>query len=121
MGGQTFGRMPVGVSVAGQVDRFRHAGQRRDILDNEAARLVSWARSFGFVGHAKAHLNFLARLKTLASTQGPVLLLAEAGLETLPSLKALGAHSGAAPSMVLIDLAGEDLPTRARSILFGSN
>ncbi|MDF1749189.1 MAG: phosphoenolpyruvate hydrolase family protein [Alphaproteobacteria bacterium] len=121
VGGSTFERMPLEVSVADQVDRFRHAGQRRDILDNEAARLVSWARSFGFVGHAKAHLNFLARLKTLALTQGPVLLLAEAGLETLPSLKALGSHSGAAPSMVLIDLAGEDLPTRARSILFGSN
>ncbi|HAJ20760.1 MAG TPA: hypothetical protein DCL95_11990, partial [Rhodospirillaceae bacterium] len=85
------------------------------------ARLVAWGRPFGFVGHAKAHLTFLSRLKALSSAQGSVLLLAEPGLQTLPCLKALGAANGAVPSMVQIDVAGEDFPTRARSILFGSN
>ncbi len=121
VGGSTFERMPLEVSVADQVDRFRHAGQRRDVLDDEGARLVAWGRPYGFVGHAKAHLNFLSRLKALSSAQGSVLLLAEPGLQTLSCLKALGSANGAVPSMVQIDVAGEDFPTRARSILFGSN
>jgi predicted TIM-barrel enzyme len=121
VGGSTFERMPLEASVADQVDRFRHAGQRRDVLDDDGARLVSWGQGFGFVGRAKAHLSFLARLKALSSAHGAVLLLAEPGLETLPCLKALGSARGAVPSMIQIDVGGEDFPTRARSILFGSN
>ncbi len=121
VGGSTFDRMPLEVSVADQVDAFRQASKRRAALDNESAGLVSWSQRFGFVGRSKAHLDFLRRLRTMAGASDAVLLLAEPGLGPMPVLQALSglADPARAQGMLHVDVAGEDFPARARSILFG--
>ena len=125
VGGSTFERMPLEDSVADQIDRFRHASKRRAALDSDSARLVGWSRRFGFVGRSAAQLAFLRRLRSLAVAADPILLLAESGLATAPSLKALGSWRGrgarpvSSGGVVHIDVAGEDFPARVRSLLFG--
>lgn len=121
VGGSTIERMPLEDSVADQIDRFRQASRRRAALDGESNRLVAWARRFGFVGRSKAQLDFLRRLRALAATPDPVLVLAESGSPSLPVLKALGSRAGKDGSrvMVQVDVAGEDFPARARGFLFG--
>ena len=121
VGGSTIERMPLEDSVADQIDRFRQASRRRAALDNESAGLVAWSRRFGFVGRSKPHLDFLRRLRALAATPDPVLVLAEKGIAILPVLKALGSQAGkkAGNALVQVDVAGEDFPARARGILFG--
>ncbi len=125
VGGSTFERMPLEASVADQIDRFRQAGRSQASLDKESARLVTWARPFGFVGRSDAQLAFLRRLKSLAESSAPVLLLAEAGMASEPALLALASHGGAAgrqeltQSLIQVDVGGEDFPARARSVIFG--
>ena len=121
VGGSTFERMPLEASVADQIDRFRRASRRGAALDAESARLVGWSRRYGFAGRAPAQLDFLRRLKAVASTAEPVLVLAEKGLDTGPALRALLGEPGPERSSAIleIDLAGEDFPARARSLLFG--
>ncbi|NIA69427.1 hypothetical protein HBA54_12575 [Pelagibius litoralis] len=121
VGGSTFERMPLEDSVADQIDRFRHASQRRAALDRASARLVVWSRRFGFVGRSNAHLAFLRRLRSMAGAAEPVLLLAEKGLVQTPTLNALcGLKNRERWKDVLhVDLAGEDFPARARNLLFG--
>jgi len=121
VGGSTFERMPLEVSVADQIERFRHASQRSDELGDESARLAAWAQPFGFVGRSEAHLAFLRRLHSLAAGTNAILVLAEKGIATMPVVAALSSrgrkHRSAA--IVQVDVAGEDFPTRARSLLFG--
>ncbi len=121
VGGSTIDRMPLEVSVADQIDRFRQASRRSADLDSESTRLVAWARRFGLVGRSAPQLAFLRRLRALAAGSDPVLILAEQGLGTLPTLKALGSQRTrtGSPSLLQIDVAGEDFPARARSLLFG--
>lgn len=125
VGGSTFERMPLEVSVADQIDRFRHASRRTAALDRESARLVAWSRGYGFVGRSKSHLGFLRRLRALATARDPVLLLAESGLGTTATLKALAGPShrsgnpATLPAILEVDVAAEDFPARARGMLFG--
>lgn len=121
VGGSTIERIPLENSVADQIHRFRQASRRGAALDAAGARLVAWSGQFGFVGRSEAQLEFLRRLKALASARDPVLLLAEKGISPRPALEALGyarAPAGTAAT-VHIDFAGEDLPTHARNRLFG--
>lgn len=121
VGGSTFERMPLEDSVADQIDRFRHASQRRAALDRESARLVAWSRRFGFVGRSGRHLGFLRKLRSLAGAADPVLLLAEKGLAERPALNALSNQKDRAAwqDILHIDVAGEDFPARAGALLFG--
>ena len=121
VGGSTFERMPLEVSVADQIERFRHASRRGDILGGESARLAAWARAFGLIGRSEAHLAFLRRLRTLATGTHPVLVLAEEGIPTMPAVAALGSRGRrqSRAAIVQVDVAGEDFPARARSLLFG--
>ncbi len=121
VGGSTFERMPLEDSVADQIDRFRHASQRRAALDRESARLVAWSRRFGFVGRSGRHLAFLRKLRSLAGATDPVLLLAEKGLSERPALNALSNRRDRAAwqDILHIDVAGEDFPARAGTLLFG--
>ena len=121
VGGSTFERMPLEDSVADQIDRFRHASQRRAALDRESARLVAWSRRFGFVGRSGRHLGFLRQLRSLAGAADPVLLLAEKGLAEGPALNALSNRRDRAAwqDILHIDVAGEDFPARAGALLFG--
>ena len=121
VGGSTFERMPLEVSLADQIDQFRQASKRGAELDSEDTQLVTWARQFGFAGRSKPHIAFLRRLRSLAQAPDPILVMAEKGIGTTPVLKALHGHAGpdAAQTTVHIDVAGEDFPARARRILFG--
>ncbi|MCP4329475.1 MAG: hypothetical protein GY791_13685 [Alphaproteobacteria bacterium] len=121
VGGSTIERIPLEVSVADQIDRFRHASKHGAELDSDDSGLVAWARQFGLVGTSRPHLAFLRRLRALASASEPVLLLAERGIGAMPALKALSAPKGQAraSAIVTVDVAGEDRPVRARNILFG--
>lgn len=121
VGGSTIERIPLESSVADQIHRFRLASKRGAALDAASARLAAWSGQFGFVGRSKAQLEFLRRLKVLASARDPVLLLAETGISPRPALGALGyaRAPGGTTATVHIDIAGEDLPTHARNRLFG--
>ena len=121
VGGSTFERMPLEVSVADQIGRFRQAGKRGAALDEEGARLVAWSRAFGFLGRSKAQLAFLQRLRALRAGTGTVLVLAERGIDTLPVLKALSGRDGDErfETLVQLDAAEEEIPARVRSLLFG--
>ena len=126
VGGSTFERLPLETSVADQIDRFRQAGRSQASLDKESARLVAWARPFGFVGRSDAQLAFLRRLKSLAGSSAPVLLLGEPGMLTEPALLALASPGGGAADrkqltqgLIQVDVGGEDFPARARSVIFG--
>ena len=123
VGGSTFERMPLEVSVADQIDRFRQASIKGAALDDRDQRLAAWGRGFGFHGHAPALLRYLDRLKSMADLDRPVLLLAEKGSPTKPSLTALAGKQGPGKSargpVVTIDLGGEEFPGRARNLLFG--
>ena len=121
VGGSTFERMPLEVSVADQIDRFRQASKRSAALDKESARLVAWSRRFGFTGRSKPQVAFLRRLRSLAAARHGLLVLAEPGIDTMPVLTALGSRRGrdGPHAIVQIDVAGEDYPARARSLLFG--
>jgi len=123
VGGSTFERMPLEISVADQIDRFRQASSTGAALDEKENRLTAWGRGFGFHGHSPALLRYLERLRSLAELDRPILLLAEKGSPTIPSLNALAGKPmsrkpGQTP-VVTIDLAGEEFPGRARSLLFG--
>ncbi len=121
VGGSTFERMPLEVSVSEQIDAFRKAGGRRAPLDPESSRLAAWGRRQGFVGRSKALLKFLARLSALAKTRHPLLLILEQGIDPVAILDALQAGEARRGryTLVTVDLAGEDFPTRARRLLFG--
>lgn len=123
VGGSTFERMPLEVSVAEQIDAFRRAGGRRAPLDPESSRLVAWGRRQGFVGRSKALLAFLGRLNALAKAEAPLLLLSEPGLDPWPALDALRAAGGRnrKGAVATLDIAGEDFPARARRLLFGQS
>lgn len=118
VGGSTFERMPLEISVADQIDRFRQASSTGAALDDKDNRLSAWGGGFGFQGRSPALLGYLDRLKTLADLDRPVLLLAEKGSPTKPSLTALAGKNKNGP-VVTIDLAGEEFPGRARNLLFG--
>ena len=120
VGGSTIERMPLEVSVADQIDRFRHAGRQVEALNRENAALVAWGRQFGFAGRSNVQLTFLAELKGFASTRGPVLLLGERGLDPVRCLNALASTRSARPAIYQVDVAGEDFPARARTLLFGN-
>jgi len=121
VGGSTIERLPLEVSVSDQVDRFRQVSRRRAALDSESERLLKWAGKFGFAGRAKSQLAFLRRLRALAGSSDPVLLVVEPGLSPAPVLRALNDLRGPdnGQNVVHIDVAGEDFPTRARNLLFG--
>lgn len=123
VGGSTFERMPLEVSVADQIDRFRQASSKGAALDDNDNRLAAWGRGFGLNGRSPGQLKYLETLKVLADTNRAVLLLAERGSPTKPSLTALAGKPSArklAPDpVVTIDLAGEEFPGRARNLLFG--
>ena len=121
VGGSTFERMPLEVSLADQIDQFRQASKRGAGLDSEDTQLVTWARQCGFAGRSKPHIAFLRRLRALGRGRDPILVMAERGIGTAPVLKALSGHAGpeAAQAAVHIDVGGEDFPARARRILFG--
>jgi len=121
VGGSTIERIPLEVSVADQIDRFRQASRRSAELGAADLRLISWARPFGFVGRSRAQLDFLRRLEVLAGAPNPVLLLAERGTDPMPALKALcdPKRRSRQPTIFSVDVVGEESPARARSILFG--
>ncbi|HSH42058.1 MAG TPA: phosphoenolpyruvate hydrolase family protein [Arenicellales bacterium] len=121
VGGSTIERIPLESSVADQIHRFRQASRRGAALDSASARLVSWARQFGFVGRSEAQLGFLRRLKALAAGHNPVLLLAEQGTSPRAALRALEVNGkpGDSSGCVQIDIAGEELPDHGRNRLFG--
>ena len=119
VGGSTIERMPLEVSVAEQINRFRAAHRDSLALDRPDAELVRWAAGFGFVGEAQAQLAFLRRLKTLSAGRETVAILAEPGTPTMRTVAALAGSQAALSSLIAIDVAGEDYPERARNILFG--
>ena len=121
VGGSTFERMPLEVSVSEQIDAFRRAGRRRAPLDPESSRLAAWGRRQGFVGRSKTLLKFLGRLNALARAHNPLLLLVEPGLDSRPVLDALAQPDGrrGKARVAALDIAGEDYPARARRLLFG--
>ena len=91
VGGSTFERLPLETSVAEQIHRFKYASRRRAALDREGDRLVAWSRRFGFVGRSPDHVAYLRRLRALAATREPVLLIAEQGVDIDPAIRALSA------------------------------
>ena len=121
VGGSTIERIPLESSVAEQIDRFRRAGRRSGPLDAGDRRLVAWGRPLGFVGRSAAQVDFLKRLRALAAGALPALLVAERGTDMAPLLAAFARQLGAGrvADMVQIDVAGEEFPRRARTILFG--
>ncbi|WP_425403530.1 phosphoenolpyruvate hydrolase family protein [Hwanghaeella sp.] len=123
VGGSTFERMPLEIAVADQIDRFRQASSKGAALDDKENRLTAWGRGIGFRGRSPALIHYLDRLKQMADLNRPVLLLAEKGSPTQPSLTALAGVSAAGKTgkgpVVTIDLAGEEFPGRARNLLFG--
>ena len=121
VGGSTIERMPLEVSVADQIDRFRWASRPGRALDRESNRLISWSRQFGFAGRSKHQLVFLRRLRALADSANPVLVVAERGSELRPVLRALCGDrgQGPGPATMEIDVSAEDYPARARALLFG--
>ncbi|WP_288902875.1 phosphoenolpyruvate hydrolase family protein [uncultured Sneathiella sp.] len=121
VGGSTIDRLPLEASVASMIDGFRRASMRPTRLDDESLGLVNWAKQFGFVGQSEVQLMMLRRLRALSSANDPVLIVAEPGQNSLPAVRALGAIKARSRSlnMVQIDVAEQDLPARARNVLFG--
>jgi predicted TIM-barrel enzyme len=121
VGGSTIDRLPLEASVASMIDGFRRASIRPTRLDEESHRLVNWSRRFGIIGQSENHLAMLRRLQALAAMRDPVLIAAEPGQNSLPAVRALGAIKSGSRSlnMVQIDVAEQDLPARARNVLFG--
>jgi len=121
VGGSTFERMPLEVSVADQIDAFRHASRRSAVLDSESADLVTWSKQFGFVGRTKPHIDFLRRLRALTESRSPVLLFAERGISTAAVLDAFSSalKRGPGASAIHVEVAGADFPARAHTLLFG--
>ena len=122
VGGSTIERMPLELSVAEQVNRFRQAGRRRSPLDEQSARLVSWGKRYGLVGRSKAQLGFLQRLHVLAAARNPVLLLLEEGMSASQVLSALSpsGRRGVGGNVIHIDLTGDILPAQVRAQMFGT-
>lgn len=119
VGGSTIERMPLEVSVADQIDRFRHASQRRAVLDDDSEKLLNWGLGLGLIGRSKAQIAFLQQLKQLSTLHSPVRIDAEFGINTGPVVAALAGQGRQQPAILNIDVAGEDFPVRARSLLFG--
>lgn len=120
VGGSTFERMPLEESVADRIERFRRAERGAIALSGGGAALAAWGRRFGFVGQSQAQIAFLRRLRQLAGRASPVLLLSHPGGELQPALRALAGKGAGAPNVFHVDLEGEDVPARARALLFGS-
>lgn len=123
VGGSTIDRVPLEVSVAGLIDGFRQASTRSEQIDEEGARLLSWAVRFGFVGRSKVHLTFLRRLLAMAAATAPVLLLAESGINPTPAINALTNPKRQSRSRNIVSVEGgsENSPIRIKNILFGHN
>jgi DNA-binding NtrC family response regulator len=121
VGGSTIDRLPLEASVASMIDGFRRASLRPTRIDEESLGLVNWSKQFGIVGQSETHLAVLRRLQALSSARDPVLIVAEPGQGSLPFVRALGATKARSRSlnMVQIDVAEQDLPARARNVLFG--
>lgn len=121
VGGSTIERMPLEVSVADQIDRFRHASTRRAAFDKESERLLAWSHDIGFVGRSKALRDYLKRLWAFSRSGDPLMLVVEPGLDPNPTLTAVNASAmgGETRGLFQIDVAGDDFPTRARNLLFG--
>lgn len=121
VGGSTIDRLPLEASVASMIDGFRRASLRPTRIDEESLALVNWSKQFGIVGQSETHLAVLRRLQGLSSARDPVLIVAEPGQSSLPFVRALGATKARSRSlnMVQIDVAEQDLPARARNVLFG--
>jgi predicted TIM-barrel enzyme len=121
VGGSTFERMPLEESVADRIDRFRQARRGAAAVDSEGATLRAWGRRAGFAGQAPAQLAFLRQLKRLAGAPAPALLVTPPGMAAHPAIAALaGGDAGRAPNLLHVDVDGEDVPARARMLLFGS-
>jgi predicted TIM-barrel enzyme len=120
VGGSTFERMPLEDSVADRIDRFRRAERGAAALGGDGSALVAWGRRYGFVGQSAAQVGFLRRLKSLAGGTAPVLLLSHPGSDLRPALQALAGPRSDPPNVFHVDLEGEDVPARARMLLFGS-
>lgn len=119
VGGSTFERMPLEASIADQIARFRQSGGAKGSDDPPTARLISWGRARGAIGHSKALLHFLRTLRPLEDDPSPVLLCIERGISDSWILSSLARDTGAASSIVTIDVEGEEYPARARTLLFG--
>ncbi len=121
VGGSTIERIPLENSVADQIDRFRRAGTRHADLDADDSQLLDWSRRFGFVGRGPALRDYLRRLRTLAASSAPVMVVAETGSDIIPTLEALvrNGTSGRPATRVHVDVEAEEYPARARGILFG--
>lgn len=119
VGGSTFERMPLEASIADQIARFRQSGGSKGPADPRTARLVGWGRNLGAVGQSEALLLFLKTLRPLEEDPSPVLLCVERGIRDGWVLSALSGRGGATPSIVTIDVDGEEHPGRARTLLFG--
>lgn len=117
VGGSTFERMPLEASIADQIDRFRSAGASRIARDAPTERLLSWGRQKGLRGRSPAMISFLRKLRQVQDTDGPVLLLCERGSQESAILAAL--RRSDTGDTVGIDVAGEEHPGRARTLLFG--
>jgi len=121
VGGSTIDRLPLESSVAIMIDGFRQASFSQSLPDKKARELLSWARQFGCVGQCDAQLTMLQRLRALANSRNPVLMLTDTGQDFMPAVRALGefAMSSQGANIVQIDVAEQDFPARARSVLFG--
>ncbi len=121
VGGSTIERMPLEISVADQIDAFRQASMKRSTLAGRSAKLVAWARRFGFVGRSKPLLAYLGRLHAMAAAPDALLVVIEPGINPWPTLEAIGNPEAQqrARSSVEIDVAAEDSRARVRRQLFG--
>jgi predicted TIM-barrel enzyme/DNA-binding NtrC family response regulator len=121
VGGSTIDRLPLESSVAIMIDGFRLASKGQSQLDKKAGELLAWAEQFGHVGRCEAQLVMLQRMRALADTNKPVLILAETGQDFMPAVRVLGGirKSDSSMNIVQIDVAEQDFPARARNVLFG--
>ncbi len=122
VGGSTIDRLPLESSVASLIDGFRQASVRPNRLDAENRTLFAWSEQYGFVGTSDALLLCLRRLRALGAARDPVLIVSEPGQNTAPAMRALANPAGlkkGSANLVRIDVAEQDLPARARNVLFG--
>jgi len=125
VGGSTFERMPIENSVAEEIDQFRNASRQQAVQDQATQELIDWGAEFGFVGHSSAQLEFLQRLRHLATSPSAKLLLSESGSDSSAAMKALINTDHATDSavdessVVSFDAGEENGAGRSRVFLFG--